>query len=298
MRFVVVDELDFGIRLAGENALHAGGRDDLRAGRTRAVGQRARERAHAADGYAPFARAAADDVVNVGAVLQERGVVRVGQHTDFGVGEDRAAHAIILEHGLNRFAQRLLDQQFPGGHFIFAREALLHLLAREQRFEQGRPDAPGEQVGVFVEALVRSVLVVAPCQLAEGCSRFLRRDVADEQRFVLAVAHGGREGGDGAAAALKVQAEVGDDFLREHADEIGVARQAGVHAGKDFGGDGCAAGMGLAFEHEDGAPRARQISGCHEAVVPAADDDSVVVGSKHCADCLYLSSSCIAPGGG
>ena len=69
--------------------------------------------------------------------------------------------------------------------------------------------------------------------------------------------------------------EVGDDLLRQQADQVRVAAEPGIHPREGLGRDGGAAQHIEPFEHLDVEARLRQIGGGSEAVVAPTDDDDV-----------------------
>ena len=89
---------------------------------------------------------------------------------------------------------------------------------------------------------------------------------------VLHRRHGALERQD--VQAVPRQVEVADDFGTEQADDIGKHRK--LEPREDLFGDRGTADAGAALQHQHFFPGARQIGGCHEAVVAAADHDRVV----------------------
>jgi hypothetical protein len=68
----------------------------------------------------------ADHVVQEAAVLAQRRVVRGGERPDQPVGERHAALDVVVEGGVDRLAERALDQRLPGrvlGHLALQRVA-------------------------------------------------------------------------------------------------------------------------------------------------------------------------------
>jgi hypothetical protein len=87
------------------------------------------------------------------------------------------------------------------------------------------------------------------------------------------------QGAEGAALALQdlqpmlVQLEVADDFRRQQPHEIGARGVA--KPGQKLFRDAGPAGDVAALDHHCLEPCARQVSGAHQAIVAAADDDGV-----------------------
>ncbi len=75
--------------------------------------------------------------------------------------------------------------------------------------------------------------------------------------------------------AVPRQVELADDLRPQQRHDVRADRE--LEAGKDLFGHGGAAEDVPALEHQHLAARAREIGGVHQAVVPAADDDHVVV---------------------
>ncbi len=245
---------------------------ELRPGRPRGLGQGVRQRAHAADRDVPVAGAAADHVVQEAAVLDERGVVRVGERSDQGVGEHHAPHQVVVEVLLDRPPDRLLEQHPPGRLVV---DAGAQLRPGRQRFGEGGEDLPGDPPGRPVEGPPAVVLALRAGQPREGLPG-AGLVAADEQPAGAAAALDGRVRGHRALAYREAQAQVADDLRREEGDEVRVARQPGVDAREGAGGDRGPAGAAEAFQDQDRAARPGQVRGGHQAVVPAAHDHGVV----------------------
>ncbi len=246
---------------------------DPRAGRQRRLGQRARDRAHPADRDVPVARAVADHVVQEAAVLPERGVVGVGEGADQRVREDDAAHQVVREGPLDRLAEWPLEQGRPG---VVVRHAATQLGAVGQRLGERREHPSGELPGHLVEALPGLPLAVGAGQRPERLPGTARVARVHQQAGRLPVAHGRGVRGDPAPPQVQPQPEVPHHLPRQQADQVGVARQPGVHTRERPGGDGRPADPGQPFQDQHPLPGPRQIGRRHQPVVPAADDHDVV----------------------
>ena len=104
---------DLGAVRRRADAADAGAGHDLGTPLGRRREQRRGDRAHAADGHLPLAGAVADQVVEEAAVLDQRGVVQVGEGADQRVGRDHAAHEVVGEPLLDHLAERPLDDLRP-----------------------------------------------------------------------------------------------------------------------------------------------------------------------------------------
>ncbi len=93
---------------------------------------------------------------------------------------------------------------------------------------------------------------------------------------MAAVLHVGRERSGRAPAQLEVQAQIANDFLREQADQVGVARQMRVVIGEDFLRGRGAADVIVLLQEQDAQARARQIGRRDQTVMSGAKDDDVV----------------------
>src|SRR5207248_5150348 len=167
-----------------------------------------------------------------------------------------------------------LEDRLPGAVVAHQRA---HLGARAQRLgerrEHGACDAPCHRV----EALPRPVLALAAGHLAERGAGGGAIVAIDEQAATGARAGIGRVGGDPARSEPQRQAELGDDRAREQAYQIRVAGDArGPGRERRRRGGGAAERLG-ALEQKAREPGAGEIRGCDEPVVPAADDDRVVL---------------------
>ncbi|CAM5697193.1 hypothetical protein SFUMM280S_08810 [Streptomyces fumanus] len=241
-------------------------------GRPGGGGQRVGERAHPADRHVPGAGAAADDVVQEAAVLEQGGVVGVGEGADQGVGEDHAPDQVVGEVLLDGDPHRFLEQGPPGVRVV---DPAAQFLPGGQRFGERREDPPGDLAGHAVEAPPGRVLAFAAGEPGEGLPRPPLAP-ADQQPRRSAAPLDGRVRGDVPGAHPEVQAEVPDDLPGQQADQVGVAGQPGVDAGEGPGGHRRSAGAGQPFQDQDGASGAGQVGGGDQAVVAAADDDGVV----------------------
>jgi hypothetical protein len=227
----------------------------LGAGPPGGAGQSRGERAHAAHGHVPVARAVADGVVEEAAVLAQPGVGRLGEGADQAVGEDDPPLEVVVEAVGQRLTQGALDERLPRG--VIGDERA-QLVARAQRLGERREDARRDAAGEGRE--------VAP-----GGAR--RLTGAHQQP---AAVRAGGVGGDRAAPQLDADPELGRDPARQQRDEVRVARDAGVDPVPGALGDGRPADALAALQHEHRAPGAREVGGGDEPVVAAPHDHDVV----------------------
>lgn len=244
---------------------------DLGARRTGGPGQRVGERAHAAHGDVPVTGAAADHVVEEAPVLEQRGVVGVGEGADQGVGEDDPAYQVVGEVLLDRHPERFLEQHPPGVGVV---DPLAQRVPARQRLGERREDPYREPLRHGVEPLPGRVLALAAGERGEGLPGAVARD---EQPGGASVAHGGGVGGDGPLAYGEVEAEVPDDLVGQQGHQVRVAREPGVDPGEGAGRDRRSPGVAETFQDEDRLPGTGEVGGGDQAVVAAADDHGVVV---------------------
>src|SRR5690606_23826988 len=95
----------------------------------------------------------------------------------------------------------------------------------------------------------------------------------DEQAAVAAGQR--RVGGVAPPRELDIETQVAADAVRQQAHEVGVAREPCLDPREHLGGDRGTAEHAAALEQRHAAPRPREVGGCHEGVVAAADDDDV-----------------------
>ena len=138
-----------GPRRSGSIAVDLVAGADLGARLQRGARERVGERAHAADGHVPVALAVADHVVEEAAVLAQRRLVRGRERPDQPVGEHDPAHEVVGEGGVDRLAERALEQRLPGG--VLGDLGAQLVAARERLGERGE-DAPADARGHRVEA--------------------------------------------------------------------------------------------------------------------------------------------------
>src|SRR5207342_2865382 len=69
--------------------------------------------AHPADRHFPFPGLVADQVIEKTTILEQRRIMRMGEHPDLSVGQDQTTHEIILEITFDRAAERLLREASP-----------------------------------------------------------------------------------------------------------------------------------------------------------------------------------------
>ena len=136
-----------------------------------------------------------------------------------------------------------------------------------QRLEQGRGDDLREPGDVGVEGPPGGVLVVAAGEVAErrAVAGPSGRSTSRPPGFPLRIVGCVRRGGP--RRQLEVEAELGDEPLRQQRDEVGVARQPRGVAGEGHGRHGGTAGVGQPLEDQDrrarpGPGRPRQLVRC------------------------------------
>jgi hypothetical protein len=191
---------------------------------------------------------------------------------DEGVGEDHAPDEVVAEVRLHGGADRFLEQRAPG---VLVVDAAAQLVPAGQGFGERGEDPPGDAPGHAVEALPGRVFALAPREPGEGLPGAVLSPAHEEPRGASAALDRGVRG-DRAPLDAEAQAEVVHDLPREQADQVGVAREAGVDAGEGAGGDGGAAGVVEPFQHQHGPSGPGQVGGGDQAVVSSADDYGVV----------------------
>ena len=136
---------------SGLDCEHVGAGQDLC---TRVGGhamKRRRDRAHTTDGDLPVARAVADDVVEEAAVLGKRVVVGASKRADQAVGQDDAAHQVVVDGVLDPVAKWFFDECVPDvGNVV---EERLGVGLRGQRAEQRRRKSARDLARFDVELL-------------------------------------------------------------------------------------------------------------------------------------------------
>ena len=191
--------------------------------------------AHAARGHFPLAGFVADEVVKEATVLQQRRVVGMREHADFCVGKYAAAEQVVAQVALDGGAQRLFHETPPRFAMSLVRiEAPLQFAFGHERFEHRVPHHFREGPRESIEPLELVVFGFAAGQLRDGFPTDILGHVAHQKSVVPAIPDIGRVGTGCAPAQIKVQAEVSDDFFREQADQIGVARKMGIVVRKNF----------------------------------------------------------------
>lgn len=178
---------------------------DLGSRRPGRVGERVGQRAHAPHRHVPVPGPAADHVVEEAAVLEQRGVMGVGEGADQGVGQHHSPYEIVGEPLLDRHADGLLEEGPPRRLVVDTRA---QGLAGGQRLGEGREDALGDAARHRVEVLPGLVLPVPAGETGEGIPGAVG---ADEE---AAGALGG-VGGDGAFADGEAQPQVAHDLVGE-----------------------------------------------------------------------------------
>ena len=121
------------------------------------------------------------------------------------------------------------------------------------------------------------MLRVTSGQLEDRLATHLFGDVAQEQAVVAAILHVWRERPGRTSAQFEIQTKIANDFLREQADQIRVARQMRVVVREHFLRSRRAADVIVLLQQQHTQTRARQISRCHESIVPGTKDDHVVL---------------------
>ena len=107
-------------------------------------------------------------MVEEAAVLAQQRVVGAGERPDDGVGEGDAAREVRRQYGLERLAERPLEERLPGG--VVADEAL-ELALRRQRLGQRREHPLRDVPGHRVEALPGVELTRVAADRGHGLAR-------------------------------------------------------------------------------------------------------------------------------
>ena len=195
------------------------------------------------------------------------------ERADQRVGRGYSTHRVVGEPCLDGLAERGGDEVVPDARVDLVADRSLD----RQRAEQGRRDDVGEDGDVIVELAPGGVLAVAARELEEGLLGALAGRTLDEQPAGLAVAQRRCVRRDRPRREPEIEAEVGDQGLRHQRDQVAVARQPGRHAREGLGRDRGASGVVEPLEDEDREAGAGEVGRRDQAVVPAADDDHVIV---------------------
>ena len=185
---------------------------------------------------------------------------------------DDPAHGVVGEARGDRPSERVGDDVGPDPLV----DEGAHVALERQRLHQGGGDHLGELADLGVERLPGGVLLVAAGELAERRARRLALGALDEQSAGAPVARPGGVRRGGARGQAHVERQVGHQLLGHQADEVGVARETGRLAGEGLDGDGGAARVAEALEHDDREAGAREVGGADQGVVAAADHDDVI----------------------
>ena len=225
------------------------------------------EGAHPAHRHVPVPGAVADHVVEEAAVLAQLRIVGGGEGSDQRVGGHDPAHQVAVELGLERERERLLEQRRPRRLVVHQRA---ERRAGNERLGQRPEHPPRDPGGERAKALERGHRAVVAAGAGDRVARPLR--VVGDQHAGVAKRRVGR---DPPPAHLDAYAELREQLAREQADEIGVARDARVDAGKRRGRDRGSAGVICALEHQHAPARSGQHRRGDQAVVAGAHDDRV-----------------------
>src|SRR4029077_20412134 len=126
-------------------------------------------------------------------------------------------------------------------------------------------------------------------KLEDGLTTRFLGDVAQEQAVVATIFQIRRERPGRASAQLEFQAKIANNFLREQADQVRVARQICIVVREDLLRRGGSADVIILLQQQDAQTRPRQVSRGHEPIVPGTEDDHVVF-SFHCNSRVVESS--------
>ncbi len=259
---------------AGPDGRDVRGGQDGRAGVARGPFQLAGDRAHAADRHVPVPRPAADQVVEEADVLLQVLIVSPGEGPDQRIRQDHAADQVAAQFPADRLSDGMFDHGLPrrvgpgpGGEGP-------RVGPRQQRRGHGGPESLRELPAGGVERGEGAELAVGS---ADGGERRGRGGLVPvvHQQGPAAVRGVRGVGGIAPPRQRDAQAEVVDDLPGQEADEVRVAREAGVDAVERVRGYRGAAGVFQLFQDEDVAPGLGQVRGRGQAVVAAADDDGV-----------------------
>ena len=123
---------------------------------------------HPANGHFPLSGAVADEVIEKTAILEESGIVRMCEQTDFAIRKDNAAEQIVLKIAFDGQTERFLNETAP----CLAREIILFKPLREflfssERLEHRIPELVGEDAGQGVKLFQLFELGIVACEFAE-----------------------------------------------------------------------------------------------------------------------------------
>jgi hypothetical protein len=208
-------------------------------------------------------------VVEEAAVLAQRRVVRGREGPDERVREHDPAHDVAREAPLERLGDRALHELFPDAVVAHAPP---DLRLRAQGLRERREDGPRHPSRGRVEGVPRVGLARVAGHGEHGGPGPRGVLPVDEQPAVA----GRRIGGDPPGRNPQVEVELPRQRAREERHEIGVARQARVHAAPGALGHRRPAEMAAALEDDHGAAGACEEGRGDESVVAAPDDDGVV----------------------
>ena len=259
---------------AGPDGGDVRGGQDGRAGVARGPLQLAGDRAHAADRHVPVPRPAADQVVEEADVLLQVLVVSPGEGTDQRIRQDHTADQVAAQLPADRLSDGMFDHGLPrrvgpgpGGEGP-------RVGPRQQRRGHGGPESLRELPARGVERGEGAELAVGS---ADGGERRGRGGLVPvvHQQGPAAVRGVRGVGGIAPPRQRDAQAEVVDDLPGQEADEVRIAREAGVDAVERVRGYRGAAGVFQLFQDQDVPPGLGQVRGRGQSVVAAADDDGV-----------------------
>ena len=298
-----------GAAIVQQDPADPGAGADLGAVLAGGVRDRVGDRAHAALLEAPVAQVAVADVAD-GVVRHHvggAGLVRTGPGPDHAVDRERALDLRRLEPVVEQVGDRHRHQPGHVGDRADVKaavapgqpEGLVQVagLARaevrrhgeQQRAEHfGQPGQPGVPARHGVGVLLRPPgdLVVVPLGVVG-----VELDRAALGKGLVVRAHRVD------LVAVPLQLQVVDDRRgqqRHHVGQPGHLEIRGVRPGS-LGGRG-AAGLRPSLEHQRARARAGQVGRGDQAVVPAADDNRVVVRRPGCSRCLGPPSCLCRPG--
>ena len=169
-------------------------------------------------------------------------------------------------------------------------EATPEIFLCHERLQHCVPDIFGKDTNQAVKFLELLRLRKTSSKLEDGLTTRFLGDVAQEQAVVATIFQIRRERPGCASAQLEFQAKIANNFLREQADQVRVARQICIVVRENFLRGGGSADVVIFLQHQDTQTGPREISRGHETIVSGTEDNHVVF-SFHCNSCVMESAS-------
>src|SRR2546423_380667 len=159
----------------------------------------------------------------------------MSEEANLRVRENQTSEQIVVQIAFHRTTERFLHQTAPDfAVFVVCTEPTRETYVRRERLSRCPPDICGKDRTQAVKFLELLRLRKTSSKLEDGLTTRFLGDVAQEQAVVATIFQIRRKRPGRASAQLEFQAKIANNFLREQADQVRVARQICIVVPEDL----------------------------------------------------------------